>query len=276
MVEKLKPADQPYEVVQAVFANFDAPSEAERGGFVRAVAPSNNPAQDTRREYAADYHVEASFSPEQRPYIAVISTRIKALLEGRVIEQGNGVPRFAQRIVQGVTNQLDEAKTLSFVEAFTRAKLGVLTSFGAAYPNLLPGISPFYASGGISGTLESIKLSRLMLHDASVDREKQPMARIVYHMLSAKNPFVATHPFQQVGPTDQGFITDAGPREYEVWCPGIAIARTMVGEASIAAYHLAGNQDIVDNYDHAVDDDVPINTGQRLRDHIDKIATSTC
>lgn len=251
----------PYDEVERVFASFAAPRK--RGGFTRI---GKTPIGNAHPLYAKDklsphYHVEMSFTEEQRGYVVTTLSLLGALANGKVF--GNvdtSTPSFADQVEENYRRQVGKGR---FYDALIQSSLDLLQEFRDRYGNLMPALNAIFQVAGAEG-IETV------MNDAAnfgIIAEDNP--DITEEALTVKtndrNRFMTAHPWN-LGPFDFEL-------KYEVWCSGEALAKILSSQAAAAALRLVRNGNIAETTEPTLQGEIFSNPlAATLRNHVVKLA----
>lgn len=231
MAEVVNFAHAPYEVVAAAFADFAFDRQVDsRGGVTTTKCPylGEGAIVEGRKigPIAPDYHVEMTFSEDQRGFVAATTRRLADLANGKVFTPNlERVPPLSQ----GIGEYFLEGRwrDASFTESLLDATVDVFDDFAHYYPNLMPAFDAMTRVAGIEGTQVAILRAAPMLcwalsGDLNRENIESFRAEKVDH-----NEFVFPH-----------LLGEGKPLAYEIWCPGENFAKSIVHQAKLAALAL--------------------------------------
>lgn len=235
----LKLAHDDYQKVADTFASFAPPTDSD-GNLDQGGCPRNKTVRTTPyRERLPTYEVQASFGPQQLAYIDIVSAALNMLAQGRVIHQDKPAPVLPlERAIQ--VRYLSEGPSQgSFFNSTATAVYDIFTAFGSIYPNLMPAAQSASSLGLVPGTAlattESGNSMRHMKHYGKLpDVFRRPES-------TARN-FTGVHYADLPGAPN-------AYEAYEVWCLGIALARTIMSRSGRACETLIRHPDAQDLYD---------------------------
>ncbi len=206
--------NKPFGEVNAVFADFIKTHTGLDSEFVRGGHPYPNKKPLTENTHVApNFHVEATFSEVETPYIVRCASLLTLIAKG-----SDGV-----FLSSAIMANFDVSEQRSFVHAVHLATLELITEFGSRYPNLLPALNAMFLVGGGEGVNFAVRLSAGFLQDKL--KSANPRARKPH---APHGEFSGLHP-----------KTANTPSEYEVICSGMILAKEIFAQADLAATQLA-------------------------------------
>lgn len=166
--------------------------------------------------------------------MAISIAGLNKLVRGELLVPHKEQPgRFSEKVVADVLAQ--DPKRISFGGAVARRVLGLYDDFGTYYPNLLPALSAMVRTGGSDGSDIAVSASENMLSAAI--QGKDPLDSSEYLAAGASAyKFSIIHPYAR------------NEKTHEVWCPGEAVAKSIIRESGRAALTLAAIPDITAAY----------------------------
>lgn len=226
-------ASTPYQDVATVFKGFMPSTKPNRGGIPRPNEPRQSYYPRTREP---SYHVEMSFTEEQRPYAVTALACMLALSHGHVFGDVNDqVPTFTQEIEN---NYLNPKKKTKFIAAVTQSSLQLMTRFREYYPNLMPALNAVFRVAGAEGmqlvtvvaadSLRAAKSGELTRENKDVYWGKDVWGKDHVYGDSHK-AFTRAHP---------SWSYTGGSANFEIWCTGEALARDLMEQSKIAIFDL--------------------------------------
>ena len=228
-----KYARAPYWQVAHAFGDFKSPNERrrERGGIYRTGKAPILQARDTSYKgepFSPHYHVEMSFTEEQRGYVVTVLSLMGSLALGKIPEHPSiPTPTLTQRIEDNYAERLGQAR---FVDALLRSDLELLQQFGDNYGNLMPAFAAIFRVAGAEGMGAATELSANYLWRVQEDHITKSEA-----LVGDKSDwisFVIPHPTYKPAAYT--------PYMYEVWCSGEGFAKILMLQSAKAAINLAG------------------------------------
>lgn len=256
----------PYEEVARAFEDFSATRAAhgERGGYITAQTPREVTDREPNSirvvyERPEHYRVESSFSPEQKPYIGMTIALLNILARGEqrgvtnTEDADSPLPTFSQRLTEHFLRQ--PAETASFGAAFESATLDLLEEFGRQHPNLTPALAAMMQVAGVEGLNFTKRLVRNFLKDGLNSKLPPESPRETLGYIADPSNFVAGHVVDNI-------------LEYEVWCSGESLAKTLMRQARRSARGLARNPSIAKTYNPDQDPDIGRSRTNNFKDDI--------
>lgn len=175
------------------------------------------------------YHVEASYSAEQMPYVQRAMMLLTKLVEGQIVESavsGNTLTQKAKSLSEIVVDSFKEIRI--FQSSLKEALLYKVNEFGQLYPNFLPVLNDVIVlNAGHRGIDITVVKSSMFLQDALEDCLNQENRQGYKH--PGIKEFAGLHPYNGL----------SGIAEYEIQCTGVGFAYHVMEQAKIAALELA-------------------------------------
>lgn len=258
----------PHSTVSEVFEDFPEPIIGHRHANHRRLnaKPVHTPENTPLHTYDEDYHVRSGFSAEQYPFIRVLRVHLNAFIRGD--EDGeDGIPiaqaPFAARIIE---NFLTGTGGQGFIEAVKQSNLDMLKDFALAHPNFSSALRAYYVLGA-QGTDLLFTPSRVLLKEAIDSYENAE--EFSAFKLAAFYSFARAHAWDE---TRIEFLPSHVQRDYEVQCAGENIANTLYEQTVWAAHFLAQFPEVRENYNFAVDKEVPASAEEKIYQHVKDLA----
>jgi hypothetical protein len=231
----------PYEQVTKAFEGFVSPTELKhpRGGIERIGKKPLGSAipQHNKDQFSPHYHVEMSFTEEQRSYVVTVLSLMGTLATGKVLGHPEiSTPSLAERIEENYKRRVGNGR---FYAAVLKSDLDLLEEFKDRYGNLKPAVDALLRVAGAEGMSTAISNCTDFAYDAELLQSTEEQL-INHDKLTDRTNFVIAHPLN-LGPIDFSL-------KYEVWCSGEAFAKTLISQAAKAGVSLAKGTHLLDGF----------------------------
>lgn len=217
--------------VYAHFAHFIPPYPFRGGEHRKNVQPYHKAVTQCGNQQpmtADDYHVESSFTPEQRRFISTTAAYLNALAQGKVFDQTADVKEG--QLSDRIHDHMLALDYLSYQWALKNAILALITDFANLYPNLTPALYGLFIAGGSAGTAQAIRFARNDLENAVsglISNENVDKVKVAPH-----DYFIGLNPHCPIHSPSHVY-------KYEVWCSGETFAQTILKHSRTAALSLS-------------------------------------
>jgi hypothetical protein len=159
------------------------------------------------------------------------------LTRGKTLRRGGEKPPSISEQMK-TSFMKDRILAWRFGRLVAESTVSIFDRFGERYSNLMPAMEALVLAGGTEGVAIAIHESQSFLGNALAGKPDDGVGTLL-------GPDAAVAVFTKVHPHN---LVMGDIKTHEVWCPGMAVAQSIVEQAYIAAKDLAATQRAQETY----------------------------